>query len=64
MDEDEEKKLFAELLFCVQGVGSIKNINDFDVYLKHDHCEDSLKDILSSIRKDGSKYPIVKLMLG
>lgn len=45
-------------------MGSIKKINGFDVYVKHDHCEESLKDILSTVRKDGAKYPIVKLFLG
>lgn len=39
-------------------------MNGFDVYVKHDHCEESLKDILSSVRKDGARYPIVKLFLG
>lgn len=45
-------------------MGSIKNINDYDVYVKHEHCEESLRDILSNLRKDGSTYPMVKLYLG
>lgn len=64
LDKEEEKILFSELLFCVQGVGSIKNINGYDVYVKHEHCEESLKDVLSKIRKDGVTYPLVRLMLG
>lgn len=46
MDKYEEEKLFADLLFSVQGVGSIKNVNGYDVYVKHEHCDESLKYIL------------------
>jgi hypothetical protein len=33
------------LLFITQGVGSIKNINDLDVYVKNAHCERSIIDL-------------------
>lgn len=35
-DRDEQKVL-DELLFCVQGVGSIKNINGLDVFVKDEY---------------------------
>lgn len=64
MDQREEQRLFQELLFCVQGVGSEKLINGFNVYYKHEHCEESLKDLLQNLRRDGQTYPYVKLTLG
>lgn len=64
MDKDEEQRLFADLLFAVQGVGTIKNVNGYDVYVKHEHSEDSLKFILQSLRSDGQAYPLVRLYLG
>jgi len=46
-------------------VGSVKNINGYDVYVKNEsYCEDSLKDIYSNLKRDGESYPIVKLYLG
>ena len=35
IDKEEEQRIHNELLFFIQGVGSIKNINNFDVYVKH-----------------------------
>ena len=35
LDEDTKMRMEQELLFLTQGVGSIKNINNFDVYVKH-----------------------------
>ncbi|CDW80133.1 UNKNOWN [Stylonychia lemnae] len=65
MDEEEQNRLFKELLFCVQGVGSVKNINGYDVYVKNEsYCEDSLKDLYSNLKRDGDTYPIVRLFLG
>jgi hypothetical protein len=62
--DEDEAKLFSELIFCVQGVGSIKKINDYDVYVKSEHCIESLKDIHKHIKGDGGSYPFVLLTLG
>jgi len=34
MDDIEQNRLTNDLLFCVQGVGQIKTINGYDVYVK------------------------------
>jgi hypothetical protein len=62
--ERDEQKVLDELLFCVQGVGSIKNINGLDVFVKDEYCEQSLKDISRFLRADSSKNPTIKKELG
>ena len=48
----------------MQGVGTIKNINNFDVYVKHDQCEVSIKDIHKRLKNENISNPIIKLTLG
>jgi len=36
-DDRNEQKMLNELLFCVQGVGSIKNVNGINVFVKGLH---------------------------
>ncbi len=55
---------FNDLLFCVQGVGSYKEINGMQVYVKHEHCLESLKDIYKHLKSDGTAYPFIRLTLG
>lgn len=64
LDDETKARIEQELLFLAQGVGSIKNINNFDVYVKHPQCEYSLKDIHRKLKCESEKYPIVKLTLG
>ena len=35
IDAEEEHRIQQELLFDIQGVGSIKTINDYEVFVKH-----------------------------
>ena len=35
LSKEEELRIHQELMFFIQGVGSIKNINGYDVYVKH-----------------------------
>lgn len=53
IDQKELDRKFNDLLFCVQGVGSYKDINGFQVYVKHEHCLESLKDIYKHLKVDG-----------
>ena len=64
MDKRELDRKFNDLLFCVQGVGSYKEINGMQVYVKHEHCLESLKDIYKHLKNDGSAYPYIRLELG
>lgn len=64
LDEDYKQRIEQDLLFLTQGVGSIKSINNFDVYVKHDQCEYSLKDIYRRLKTESEKIPIIKLTLG
>lgn len=53
-----------ELLFNIQGVGSIKKINNYDVYVKNKDCETSLNYLYRSIRNESNFDPWVKQILG
>jgi len=52
MTDQEKQKKEAELLFWVQGVGSIKQVGGIDVFVKHEHCEESLKELFKYIKFD------------
>ena len=45
------QSLYNTMLFHVQGVGSIKKVGGFDVYVKEKHCEDTLKDIIKELKQ-------------
>ena len=64
MDKKELDRKFNDLLFCVQGVGSYKDINGFQMYVKHKDCLESLKDIYKHLKADSSNYPFIRLTLG
>ena len=53
IDQKELNRKSNDLLFCVQGVGSYKDINGYQVYVKHEHCLESLKDIYKHLKVDG-----------
>lgn len=48
----------------MQGVGSYKDINGFQMYVKHEHCLESLKDIYKHLKADSQSYPFIRLTLG
>ena len=52
MTEEEKSKKENELLFWVQGVGSIKQMGGLDVYVKHEHCEESLRELQKYLKFD------------
>lgn len=64
MDPKDEQKVHDDILYWAQGVGSIKNIDGYDVYVKSEFCEDSLKQIQKHLKMDGQSYPIVRHFLG
>jgi hypothetical protein len=64
MSEVEKSKKESELLFWVQGVGSIKQVGGLDVYVKHEHCEESLKELFKYLKFDSPKEPFVRTKLG
>ncbi len=53
-----------DLLFNIQGVGSIKKINGYDVYVKNKDCETSLNCLYRTIKNDSAFDPWVKETLG
>jgi hypothetical protein len=63
MTKEEEHSIHQQMLFNIQGVGSIKNIQGYDVYVKHPQCEHSLTDIYRCLKTDYAGYPIIKLTL-
>ena len=72
MEREQEKKqqerfkarLHSDLMFAVQGVGDNKTLGQAEVFVKHDHCEDSLKDLNRYLHGDSRFEPYVRLMLG
>ena len=47
----------------MQGVGQDKELNGHKVFVKHDHCEESLKDINRYLAADSRYEPRVRLTL-
>jgi hypothetical protein len=64
LTNEEIRQLESELLFYTQGVGQIKKIDEFDVYVKNEHCEDSIRDLIKAIKQDHPSLSTVKLTLG
>ena len=68
IDEDMNRRdLHAfknQILFNVQELGAVKIYHNNEIFLKGEHCEDSLKDLNKAVRKDGLDDPITKLQLG
>ncbi len=66
---EEQRKLIIlnaekDILFIIQGVGSVKNVQSLDVYVKDENCESSLKDLIRQMKLDSPKQPIAKQILG
>ena len=62
--DDDVERLKNRLLFSVQGLGSTKDFNQLDIYVKGPHCEDSLKDILKLCDEKTMFGPGLKIELG
>ena len=64
MTEEEKNKKHGQLLFWTQGVGSTKQVGGIDVYVKHEHCEESLKELFKYLKFDSQREPYVRQTLG
>ena len=62
-NDGNDEKFKNELLFFVQGLGSVKEINGFDAYVKGPHCEESLIDIIKMCKKDDMDTPATRIEL-
>lgn len=60
----ENEKYRNELLFHVQGLGSVREINGLPIYVKGSHCEDSLKDLIKICKRDDADNPVTRIELG
>ena len=49
-----------EILFQVQGVGSVKTIGGIEVYVKSQYCEESLRELIKHLKNDNAKEPLIK----
>ena len=58
------KMISDELLFDIQGVGAIKMMNGYNVYVKNKQCYPCLGNIFKQIKRDSIVHPIVKKILG
>lgn len=63
-DDNDIDKLKNKLLFYVQGLGSTKDFNQLDIYVKGPHCEDSLKDIYKLCEGNNMLAADIKAELG
>lgn len=57
-------RLQDDVLFNIQGVGSIKKINGYDFYVKNKDCVTSLNYLYRSIKNESVFDPWVKEILG
>ncbi|EAR94710.2 Yip1 domain protein (macronuclear) [Tetrahymena thermophila SB210] len=57
------EKFNSDLLFAVQGLGSVKQVNEIEIYVKGPHCEESIKDLIRLCRKDDSDEPLARKKL-
>lgn len=63
-DDKSMQKFFNELLFCVQNVGSIKNVKGIEVFVQNEYCEENLKDINKFLRSEDPEKPSIRRELG
>lgn len=61
IENDEEFQ--NDLLFSVQGLGGIKEINNLEIYIKNNHCEDSLKELIRILKRDDPDHPFARIEL-
>lgn len=63
-DVELRQRLEKEVLYQIQGVGSIKSIGGIDVYVKSEHCEESVRQLIKLLKGESTKNPIIKHILG
>jgi hypothetical protein len=63
-DTEVRSRLEKEILFQIQGVGAIKSIGGIDVYVKSEHCEESIRELIKHLKNESPKNPIIKHILG
>ena len=61
--EMNDQALLNELLFSVQGVGAIKDVDGVELFVKGQHCEDAMKDIHRFLKRENPERPVVRLEL-
>lgn len=49
-----------DILFNIQGIGAVKKINGYDVFVKNKDCETSLNYLYRSIKNESNFDPWVK----
>ena len=52
-----------DLLFAVQGLGGVKKFNELEIYIKNNHCEESLKELIRILKKDDPDHPFARIEL-
>ena len=64
MDDEELCRFKKQLLYEVQGLGSIKNVNGYDMYVKSAFCEESLRKLVNILKTDSPSFPYARVSLG
>ena len=54
MSETAKSEAEKEILFWVQGIGTIKKIGGSDVFVKREGCEDCLQSLIKLVKSDSS----------
>lgn len=57
------EKYSSDLLFAVQGLGSVKIVRGIEIYVKGPHCEESIKDLIRICRRDDPDDPLARRKL-
>lgn len=62
-NNENDEQFQNDLLFSVQGLGGIKEINNLEIYVKNAHCEESLKELIRILKKDDPDNPFARIEL-
>ena len=61
--EEEQEEISKKLLFCVQELGSVQNVNNKQVYIVGTYVESGVKDIIKVFKNENQEYPLIKYYL-
>ena len=62
-NKEDDEQFQNDLLFAVQGLGGVKKFNELEIYIKNNHCEESLKELIRILKKDEPDHPFARLEL-
>lgn len=59
----ETKRIESNLLMLVQCLGETKVVEEVEMYVPNDCCEESLREVIKELKRDPDDHPIVRQSL-